>query len=538
MPLLDLDAPAERTLGRILRRQAQARPEAPYLLSGDERYGYGGVNDLANACAAGFAGLGVGRGDTVAFLMETCVEFVFTTFGVMKLGAVWVPTNVAYKGEWLRANLEDSRARVLVADVGLLPRVAELGGRLGLEHVVVRGEGEVPDLGVPVTRLDDLFALHAGEPVDPGVGMADTAAVLWTSGTTGRSKGVMQSHSAWVRGAVSGAKTSGTRDGDIMYCCLPMYNSAAWVANVYRALVAGLPVAIDPEFSASRFWDRCRHYDATQIFTLGAMHMFLWQAPEAAGDKAHSVRHASMIPLPDALIDGFKERFGLATIDQGFGQSEAMGLLHREDDGTRWKPNSLGRPLPGMEIALLDEDDRPVASGGVGEFCVRPAEPFVLFNGYFNAPQATVDAFRNLWYHTGDLGRQDEDGDYFFVDRKSDFIRFKARNISSFEVEAAVAAHPKVSACAAFGVATAALESEAELMVAVVVAPGEALEPELLARFVNDTAPYFFVPRYIDMVDDLPRTPTGRVQKFKLRERGVTRATWDAEASGFVVSRS
>jgi crotonobetaine/carnitine-CoA ligase len=245
-----------------------------------------------------------------------------------------------------------------------------------------------------------------------------------------------------------------------------------------------------------------------------------------------------MIPLPEGLIDGFKERFGLATIDQGFGQSEAMGLLHREDDGTRWKPNSLGRPLPGMEITLLDEQDRPVAPGAVGEFCVRPTEPFVLFNGYFDAPEATLAAFRNLWYHTGDLGRQDQDGDYFFVDRKSDFIRFKARNVSSFEVEAAVGAHPQVAACAAYGVATAALESEAELMVAVVATPGATLEPAELARFVNDNAPYFFVPRYIEFVEELPRTPTGRVQKFLLRQRGVTAATWDAEAAGFEVVRA
>ena len=347
----------------------------------------------------------------------------------------------------------------------------------------------------------------------------------------------MQSHNVWVRGALSGARNSGTRDDDVMYCCLPMYNSAAWVANIYRALVTGLPVGVDADFSASAFWDRCRHYGATQIFTMGAMHMFLWQAPEGPGDRDHAVRHASMIPLPEALIDGFKQRFGLATIDQGYGQSELMGLMHRADDGTHWKPNSLGRPLPGIEVALLGEDDREVATGDVGEFCARPAEPYLIFNGYFNAPEATLASFRNLWYHTGDLGRRDADGDYYFVDRKADFIRHKARNISSFEVEAAATAHPAVAACAAHGVATAQLESEAELKVAVVLQAGESLTAEDLARFINDNAPYFFVPRYIEFVAELPSTPTGRVQKFKLRERGVTPETWDAEAAGFEVRR-
>jgi len=173
----------------------------------------------------------------------------------------------------------------------------------------------------------------------------------------------------------------------------------------------------------------------------------------------------------------------------------------------------------------------------VGEYCIRPSEPYAIFNGYFHNPEATIRAFRNLWYHTGDLGRRDEDGDYFFVDRKQDFIRFKGRNISSFAVEAAVGAHDAVQQCAAHGVTSAELEAEAEMKVCVVLKPGAKATPEELARFVNDTAPYFFVPRYIELLEELPQTPTGRVQKFKLRERGVTPQTWDATAAGFKVTR-
>jgi crotonobetaine/carnitine-CoA ligase len=385
--------------------------------------------------------------------------------------------------------------------------------------------------------LRELADVDATEPRDIDIRFGDTAAVLWTSGTTGRAKGVMQSHNAWVRGAESGAVTSGTKEGEVMYCCLPMHNSAAWVACVYRALVTGLPVGMDAEFSASRFWDRCRHSGATQIFTLGAMHMFLWQAPERSDDTDNPVRHASMIPLPDALIDPIKKRFGIQTLDQGYGQSEVMGLVHRIDDGRTWKPRCLGVPLPGIEFRLLDDQDREVPSGEVGEFCVRPTEPFTLFSGYFNDPEATVRAWRNLWYHSGDLGSRDEDGDYFFVDRKADYIRYKGRSVSSFAIEAAVGAHPAVAECAAHGVTSAELESEAEVKVVVVLKQGQQLNAETLARFVNDNAPYFFVPRYIEFVDQLPHTPTGRVQKFKLRERGVTNETWDRDGAGFVVAR-
>jgi crotonobetaine/carnitine-CoA ligase len=200
-------------------------------------------------------------------------------------------------------------------------------------------------------------------------------------------------------------------------------------------------------------------------------------------------------------------------------------------------PGSLGEPLPGIEVRLLDDGDREVAPGEVGEFCVRPTEPYAIFSGYFHDPEATLRAFRNLWHHTGDLGRRDAEGNWFFVDRKADFIRYKGRNVSSFAVESAVGAHPAVAASAAHGVVSAELEQEAEIKVCVVLRPGASLTAEELARFVNDTAPYFFVPRYIEFLPELPLTPTGRVQKFVLRSRGVTPETWDRERAGFEVVR-
>ncbi len=537
MPIMNLDDPSDRILGKILLANAERNPDAIYLMNGDDRYTYGQVNEIVNSYARGFADLGVGPGDTVAFLMKTSLEFVFATYAVMKLGAIWVPTNTDYKGQWLKDALSDSCAKVLVADATLLPRFAELAGNFPFKHIVIRGESDGFRTSTPTHTMDAIASQVGAEPDQSEISYGDTSAVLWTSGTTGKSKGVMQSHNAWVRAAISGAVTTDTQDDDVMYCCLPMYNSAAWVANVYRALVCALPVGIDQEFSASSFWQRCNHYKATQTFTLGAMHMFLWNAPPSSDDTNNTVRHASMVPLPDNLIQPMKDRFGISTIDQGYGQSEAMGIIHRSDDGTEWAPGCLGRVLPGLEVAILDGDDRPVQQGEVGEICARPTEPYALFNGYFNNPEATVKAYSNLWYHTGDLGKQTESGDYYFVDRKADFIRYKGRNISSFAVEAALNAHPAVAQSAAHGVTSEELDSEAEVKVCVVRKPGEIATPEELARFINDNAPYFFVPRYIEFVDALPSTPTGRVQKFKLRERGVTPETWDGKKAGFEVRR-
>jgi crotonobetaine/carnitine-CoA ligase len=542
--LLDFDDTADRLLGRTLLRQSEQIPDDDFLVWDDLHFSFGRTNELANASASAFTELGVRAGDNVAFYLETCPDWVWLTLGLNKLGAVWVPTNTDYKGRWLAESLEDSRARVLVTDAALLPRIAELyakGGDAGappFEHVVVRGDVDATGSGleIPMTPIDELTRLPAGEPPSPGISYGDTAAILWTSGTTGRSKGVMQSHNVWVRAALDGTRSAGVRQGDVLYSCLPMYQSAAWVANIYQALVAGVPCAIDPRFSASEFWDRTRHYGATVTFTLGAMHMFLWNAPERADDSENPLRSAGMVPMPDDLVPRFLERFGMERIYQGYGQSEVMGMLQRRH-GRTYEANSIGEAMGGLEVTLKGEQDLEIASGEVGELCVRPMEPYVIFNGYFRDPQATLRATTNLWYHTGDLGRKNEAGDYFFVDRKADYIRFKGRNISSFAVEAACSAHASVLLCAAHGVVSEQLSSEAELKVCVVLKPGAALSEEALARFVNDTAPYFFVPRYIELMDALPQTPTGRVQKYKLRERGVTEETWDAQAAGFVITR-
>jgi len=317
-----------------------------------------------------------------------------------------------------------------------------------------------------------------------------------------------------------------------------MCNSAAWIGVVFRALVAGVPFALDPAFSVRSFWDRTRHFGATQAFTLGAMHLFLWQAPPAVDDADNPVRSLGAIPMPDAILEPFKVRFGIEVIQQGYGQSEIMGLISRVDGvGRHWNAGAVGVPLPGIDVRLFDDDDREVPSGVVGEFCVRPTEPHVLFNGYFNDPEATLQAQRNLWYHTGDMGLLDADAQFHFVDRKRDLIRHKGRSVSSMAVEQAVRAHPDVTEVAAFGIATAALASEAEIMVAVVLDPESKVDPAQLARFVNENAPDYLVPRYVDIVSELPHTPTGKIQKFDLRQRGVTSTTWDRHRHDFTVAR-
>jgi crotonobetaine/carnitine-CoA ligase len=536
------DQSAERTLGHILRAQATYRPDTPFVLTDDVRWTFADVDQQADRLARGLVALGVGPGQTVAIYSGNQADLVPLVFAVNRLGAIWVPVNTDERGDWLRRTLEDSRAAVVVVDAAVAGRVMEVLDGLSVAHLVLIGgtpdlAGLEPPPGVVPHFLDELATSSAALP-DVTVGYGDTSAVLWTSGTTGRPKGVMQSHNAWVRAALTGAASAQTREDDVLYCCLPMCNSAAWIGVVFRALVAGVPFGLDAGFSVRSFWDRTRHFGATQAFTLGSMHLFLWQAPPSVDDADNPVRSMGAIPMPDAILEPFKARFGIEVIQQGYGQSEIMGLISRVDGaGTDWNAGAVGVPLPGIDVRLLDDDDREVAPGSVGEFCVRPTEPHVLFNGYFNDPDATLQAQRNLWYHTGDLGLLDADAQFHFVDRKRDLIRHKGRSVSSMAVEQAVRAHPDVTEVAAFGIATAELASEAEIMVAVVVRAGSTVDSAQLARFVNDNAPHYLVPRYIDIVGELPHTPTGKIQKFDLRQRGVTSTTWDRHRHDFTVER-
>lgn len=511
-------------------------------MTDDMTWTYADVDRQADCLARGLSDLGVEPGDTVSIYSQNRPELVPLVFAVNRLGAIWVPINTDERGDWLRRTLQDSLARVIVIDAAVLGRVTGVLEGLPVDHLVLLGDGQVSDPGalpahVAMHSLDALAASTATFAASD-VSYGDTSAVLWTSGTTGRPKGVMQSHNAWIRAALTGAASARTRDDDVLYCCLPMCNSAAWISVVFRALVAGVPFALDPSFSVTTFWERTRHFGATQTFTLGAMHLFLWQAPRRDDDAENPVRSMGAIPMPEPILEPFKVRFGIESIQQGYGQSEVMGLLSRVDDPERhWNPGSVGMPLPGIEVRLLNDEDREVPQGEVGEFCVRPTEPNVLFNGYFGDPAATVAATRNLWYHTGDLGLVDADAQFHFVDRKRDLIRHKGRSVSSMAIEQAVRAHPHVREVAAYGIAAAAMTSEAEIMVAVVLDPDGEVDPAELARFVNDHAPHYLVPRYIDIVSELPHTPTGKIQKFDVRARGVTASTWDREASDFVLER-
>lgn len=547
MNILQLDQPCARNLGNLIRLQAQQVPDQPCYIVDERVYTFAEVNSSVNRYAAGLRGLGVGKGDRVVIFMRSCVEYIFVALATNKLGALWVPVNGDYKGLWLAEAIADSKGKVLVTDTDKLPRVHEAMSheQPGLEQCgkvvvkVLEGAGQ-PAGTVALSSFD---SLPDAEPQDPGIDYGDTFAILWTSGTTGKAKGVLQPHNAWINCAEVIHGAFGTRPDDVVYNCLPLYNTGAWVTAIIRALYAGIPCALDEVFSASHFWQRIHFYKATETTTLGAMHMYLWNAPETPDDAKNTLRNANVIPLPPKLVQPFMQRFGIEKIQKGYGQSEASSIMICIEDGHKaWKPNCLGNVSPGLELTIRDDEGKECPPGTPGEFCIHPLKPYLLFSGYFENGEATRNAWMTTadgkqWYRTGDLGMRDGDGDFYFLDRKKDFIRLKGRNVSSLQVEAQVMMHPAVAAVACFGVPSDDLESESEIKIDVVLKPGQHVSAAELARYVNDNAPYFFVPRYIEFVDSLPYTPTNKVQKFLLREKGLQGNVWDRLKAGFALSK-
>lgn len=540
MNRLDLSDTVDRNLPRILQLQAETNGDGIYLAQGEERVSFAQADETVNRIANGLAAQGVSRGDRVAFFVASGIELVYLTLAVNRLGAIWIPVNGEYKGDWLVQTLADSDPKLIVTDGKLIARLAEVKDRLACNTIYVMGELDQswPKWARPFNELKQ--ASSAGFD-HREIGYGDVNAVLWTSGTTGKSKGVMQSHNIWIRSAeIGGRNTYRTRPGDVHYNVLPLYNTAAWTTAFFRCLVEGITCASDPAFSVSTFWDRVRYYGATQIFTLGAMHMYLWKAPRRDDDADNPARDAVMTPMPKDLLVPFCERFGLERVGQGFGQSEISGVLSLPHDLAVSMPaGALGRPNPDIDLRLIDDSGSDVTPGQTGEFAIKPKVEHMMFEGYFANPEASEAAFtRDDWYRMGDLGRQDDDGNYYFVDRKKDAVRLAGRNISTMEVEGVIRRHPGVTDVAVFGIAADELESESELAAHIIPDAGSDVSPEEIARYINDNAPYFFVPRFIEIVSDFPRTPTNKVQKFKLRERGVTQDTWDLKKSAFALTRN
>ncbi len=524
----------KRTIHGVLKQKVAECGSREFFYYKDQVFTYEDLDRASDRVAAGLQALGIGKGDKVAIIMGNRPEFLFVWFGLSKLGAIEVPVNTAHRGDLLTYMMDKSDAGLLVMEAGFMDRVAPVLKDLPkLEQVIVLADPEetVGEVGKPVLDygrvMDNDGAFEA-----PLVTWSDPFVIMFTSGTTGPSKGsLMPQNYALFMGKVC-METAEYTEKDCLYNTLPLFHGNAQLLSTMPALMSGARMVLTERFSASRFWPEVKKYGCTEFNYIGGILPILLKAPPKPDDADNPLRLMFGGGCPPHLFEEVETRFGV-TLLEGYGMSE-IGLPLLNTLKSR-KFGTCGKPAYGCDVKLVDDYGMEVGPNIPGELLMRTREPFTMLLEYYKMPEKTVEAWRDLWFNTGDYLVMDEEGYFQFVDRKKDALRRRGENISSQEVEKAISSHPAVLESAAIGVKSDM--SEDEVMICVTLKPGETLLPEALLDFAQERMAYFMVPRYVRFMDQMPKTPTEKVQKAVLRETGVSPDTWDREAVGYQVKR-
>ena len=520
----------ECVLRYLLDRWATERPDKAHVVFADgEEWTFSELQKKVRAKAAGLRELGIRQGEHVAVWLPNGRDALIAFYAINYIGAVFVPFNTAYRGNLLGHVIANSGARFLLVHPDLVPRLDEID-LAQVEQLVVTTDVQPDSSPLPVTAFDSVLGSEDDElPLERPIEPWDIQSIIYTSGTTGPSKGVLSSYLHMFSNA--GPESWPMVGEDDRYMCVAPIFHIGGMGPPFVMLARGASVAMIDNFSTDEFWSIAKATNSTMVFLLGVMATFLLKAEPAPGDRDHTVKKAFMVPLTSDA-PAFTERFGV-DIYTIFNMTEIASPIVSEANPS--KIGTCGTVRPGVEVRLVDANDCEVPVGEIGEMLVRTDRPWAMNSGYNANPEATAEAWRNGWFHTGDAFRRDEDGYFYFVDRVKDAIRRRGENISSFEVEADVCRHPAVREAAAIAVPSE--YSEDEVMVIVAPVPGQAIDHRELGEFLIDTMPYFMVPRYIRILDELPKTPSAKVMKTELRSEGITSDTWDREAAGLRVRR-
>ena len=496
------------------------------------------LHDVTRQWATGLHSVGVGQGDFVLTMLPQGLSSVLGWFAPSYLGAVEVPVNHAYRGEWLKRLAADTAAATAIIHCRFWEQWQPLLRESNLRTVIMVGCKEAaqdPPVDPGVIALESLLE-SVEKLLDPCMGeVYDIGTVMYTSGTTGFSKGVLMPWRQWQSYGESKIVPSRfVTPDDVLYAPVPPFHMSGKL-GVYRAAYHGTAICTRDGFKTDEWLTDVRDHKCTSTWLIGAMARFVLQTPNDPHDADNPMRCVVMAPiLPE--VDDFKRRFGVEVV-AGYSMTETNVPFCSGDsyevDGSNF--TSCGMAEQAANVRLVDESSNEVPQGEIGELIVR-GEPWELSAGYLNLPEASLFARRDGWLHTGDAFRCDERGLYYFVDRMKDAIRRRGENISSFEVEAEINSHPEVRESAAFAVPSE--WGEDEVMVAVVLHEPDTLEPAALIDYVRPRMPRFAIPRYVEFMTTLPKTPTEKVRKAELRARGVTSATWDASPDGSRRTRS
>jgi crotonobetaine/carnitine-CoA ligase len=526
--------------GKVLAKQARLRGDTPFMQFEDgPMHSYAEAHQLCNRTGNGYADAGVVFGENVALMLNNSLEYLWCWVGLGRIGAVPVAINTALKGNFLTHVLTNTGCRIGVFDPDYLGWLADIEENVpDLETVYVLGEGDVPVFKrIKIKSFDEILA---GKPddIDVEVTYRDIGTIMFTSGTTGPSKGVLMPHGHLYLFGEAVRTHMRITPTDKYYITLPLFHVQGLTMMTYGTMIAGASAVMTKIFRASTWIDDIRKYEATLTNLLGVMNDFVLAQPLKPHEGDNKLRMVCAVPVTDDTLSQLKTRFNVPKFHELFGMTECNLPVNRPYDA----PDEAGCSGKVWDayfevIIASPETDEELPVGDVGEILVRPKEPYCFMLGYNGMPEMTVSTWRNFWFHTGDAGRRDERGYIWYIDRIKDTIRRRGENISSYEVEAVLLEHPAIAEAAAVAV-KAEQGGEDEVLACLVLEPGAAApDPVALLDFCVPRMPYFAVPRYIEFVDEIPKTPSAKIQKNKLRERGLSAASWDRESVGYKVTR-
>lgn len=522
------------TVESLLRERARLSPEKCFIQMVDgAACTYGESDATARRLAHGLKKLGVEHGDAVVIMLRNSIEAIHAWLAVNVLGAIEVSINTGYRGIPLEHAINSARAEVMVIGTEFLPQLRASAANLQFlkKIVVVGSDVPISDAGgLNSVSFDELTAAENDNDL-PVVGCADIASVIYTSGTSGPAKGVMMPHAQVVLLARQTARNCRYTSSDIYYCFHPMYHMAGKFMGVLATLVGGGTVVLDNQFSAASWLQQVREYGATISGAHGPMLEMIFALDPSPDDRRHALRTICSAPFPRHIAQAFEQRFGVRGLEV-WGMTE-VGIPVWSNVDEALREGSCGKVDEAhFDFRVVDPvTDACLPNGAIGEFVIRPRHPWTLMQGYMGMPEKTLEAWRNLWFHTGDAGYIDGEGYVYFVDRLSDRIRRRAENISSYDIEVAALKHPQIEEAAAVGVPSP-YAGDDDIKLCVVCKKGAATDPQALIAHLASILPHYMVPRYLEFLPELPRSATNKVSRAALKKPRYGLVVWDRKAHG------
>lgn len=549
-------------LTKRIEKWAQLIGNKTFLYYGEEEHciSYATFNDMANAIAHNLIIMGIRKGDVVSVFLKNSLIAVLAMYGIWKAGAVYSPINYNFFGKLLTHQINNSKPKLLILETDMISRINDVSDDIPGINILIHRPGKSERSYNPDTAFDNLDGKFTqfkfeefikGNTINPNLDIKyyDTANIIYTSGTTGPSKGVVQTH-RWINQYTFNPRQLVSQE-DVIYNDSPLYHVSGAFANLGLGAWVGCTVAMWDRFSASNFWNRINACGASKAGLIGVMIPRLMKQKETPHDRFNTLKQLHMQPLPENHYE-FAKRFGVDFITSGYGQTEAgngfLGIFDELEEGegtpyNLYKGHSrgdmlaiakkygfpvnkgkidlpkgyMGKSPTLLQATILNENDEECLPGECGELAFRTLFPYSIFNCYLDNPKATVQSFRNFWFHTGDACKMDEDGNFYFIDRMGAFLRVKGENISSFQIEDIVNSHEMIEMSAVFPI-PAEEGGEDEIVLCVVIKDGNYIREKDLTEWIRNNMPRFMWPKYVRVFKDFPRTPTNKVEKYKLKD--------------------